>query len=331
MTWTTELKDGRVPKIPRDAQKLGHWKAEEFSKFILAAPVILRHLLPRKSYKCFLTGIHKLVFSKSLRVQGWHEEHRTYFKRLLWSHAILYEEKYGIGARSENVEYSLHIPEDINRHSTLDNYWCYLYERQVKYYKQQTSNMKALCKTFTDRASQLHFVKTFLATHPDPPRVPAYDLVKLSKPPVFLSSSSVQAAINLKEFLASQQALSPDIERSLSNGILLGKPSYKQLTERELSDIQYWLRDVELPNVCQTYSRLMKCTDYDMAVVYRTGEYVLVRDAQTEGREWLAHLTDIIVYGPIAGQFHYLMEPIFLPRLTMVQWSVIRGLASRKW
>ncbi len=68
-----------------------------------------------------------------------------------------------------------------------------------------------------------------------------------------------------------QQALSPDIERSRRKTIV------QQLTERELSDIQYWLRDVELdyelPNVCQTYTRLMKCTDYDMAVVYCTHLY----------------------------------------------------------
>ena len=152
--WLMELKDGRVPSVPastsHESKKLGHWKAEEFSKFIQVAPVVLRDLVPHKAYTCFclLSEIHNLVFSKRLRIEGWNEDHRIYFKQLLWSHAILYEELYGIKACTENVEYSLHMPEDVNRHSTLDNYWCYLYERQVKYYKQQTSNMKSLCKTF---------------------------------------------------------------------------------------------------------------------------------------------------------------------------------------
>lgn len=312
--WTTEMKDGRVPVITPDSQKLGHWKAEEFSKFVVIAPVILRGIIPRRSYECFclLTEIHKLVFSKSLRVQGWCEEHRTYFKQLLWSHAILYEELYGIGACSENVEYSLHMPEDVDRHSTMDNYWCYLYERQVKYYKQQTSNMKSLCKTFADRASQLHFVTTFQATHPSALQECTFNLEQISQQPVFLSASSFEAAINLKEYLTSCEPLPPDVKRSLSSGIMLGKPSYKQLTEHEINDIRFWLREFELdqdlPNVCQTYARVVKNTDYDIATVYRTGEYVVVRDAQTEEKEWLVQLTDIIVYGPIGNLFHYYLN-----------------------
>jgi len=39
----------------------------------------------------------------------------------------MYEELYGYSACTENVKYSLHMPDDIVRPSTLDNYWCYLY------------------------------------------------------------------------------------------------------------------------------------------------------------------------------------------------------------
>lgn len=174
--------------------------------------------------------------------------------------------------------------------------------------------MKMLCKTFADRASQLRFVTTFQLTHPtpQPQEESAYDLLKIAEPPVFLAAASLQVAIKLKEYLTTQEALSPDIVRCLSNGILLGKPSYRQLTPQELSDIKYWLRDIdfdhELPNVCQTYARVVKSTDYDMAMVYRAGEYVIVRDAQTEEVEWLVRLTDIVVYGPVAKQFHYYLN-----------------------
>ena len=152
--WTPELKDGRVPTFCKDGQRLSHWKAEEFSKFILVAPVMLRNLIPKKCYDCFclLKVIYDLVYSKRLRIEGWQTEHHDYFKKLLWLHAILFEELYGLSACTKNLEYSLHMTEDIHRHSLLDNYWCYLYERQVKYYKQQSSNMKLLCKTFADRA-----------------------------------------------------------------------------------------------------------------------------------------------------------------------------------
>ena len=158
--WTVELKDDRVPSLNPNhggSSKLGHWKSEEFGEFILVAPVVLRGLLPQKSYDCFclLSEIHQLVFSEPMRLQGWSPEHCEYLRHLLWRHAILYEEFYGLSACTENVEYTLHMPEDIVRHSTPDNYWCYLYERQVRYYKRQTTNMKSLCKTFADRAKQL--------------------------------------------------------------------------------------------------------------------------------------------------------------------------------
>ena len=322
--WLTELKDGRVPSVPNscETKKLGHWKAEEFSKFIQVAPVVLRGLIPRKAYTCFccLSEIHNLVFSKRLRIEGWNKDHFTYFQQLLWSHAILYEELYGINACTENVEYSLHMPEDVKRHSTMDNYWCYLYERQVKYYKQQTSNMKSLCKTFADRAYQLQFVTTFLSTHPGPAIEATHNLLEISKPPVFLSASSVDAAITLKEFLASKTSLSADVKYCLSNGIMLGKCSYRLLTEQELNDIRHWLRNVEidheLPKTCQTYARVQKHNDYDMYIVYRTGEFVIVNDAEHEGTEWLVHLTDIVVYGPIYNKFYYFLNGTYFAART---------------
>ena len=46
--------------------------------------------------------------------------------------------------------------------STLDNYWCIVYERLVKFYKQQTINMKSFCKTFADRAQ---LVDMYIETH----------------------------------------------------------------------------------------------------------------------------------------------------------------------
>ena len=142
---------------------LDHWKSEEFSKFILVAPVVLRELVPQKAYECIciLTKVYHLIFSERMCIQGWTQEHCQYLRLLLWRHAIMYEELYGLSACIENVEYSLHMPDDILRHPTLDNYWCYLYERQVRYYKRQTTN-KSLCKTYADHAQQLYFVNTYL-------------------------------------------------------------------------------------------------------------------------------------------------------------------------
>ena len=48
--------------------------------------------------------------------------------------------------------------EDIIRHGALD-YYCFMYERKVKYKQQTTDNKyESMCKTFADREAQLQFV-----------------------------------------------------------------------------------------------------------------------------------------------------------------------------
>ena len=96
-------------------------------KNFLVAPFVLRELIPRKAYDCFclLKDIYSLVYSKQLRIEWWHQEHHEYFRKVLWKHAILFEEIYGLASCTENLEYSLHTTEDVKRHSLLDNYWCF--------------------------------------------------------------------------------------------------------------------------------------------------------------------------------------------------------------
>ena len=112
--WTIELRDGRVLSISPShsgsgKSKLGHWKSEEFPKFILVAPV-LRELIPRRCYDCFclLHEIYLLIFCEPMCIFGWSTDHCTYFEHLLWKHAIMYNELYGLAACTENVEYSSH-------------------------------------------------------------------------------------------------------------------------------------------------------------------------------------------------------------------------------
>ena len=128
------MRDGRLPTInpdPSSESKLGNWKAEEYSKFVAVAPTVLTGIIPKPVYNCFmlLVKIHNLVFSHYLRFSRWQTEHIEYLDSLLWRHAIEYEELYGLSACYENLEYSIHMPDDIKRHSSLDNYWCFVYER----------------------------------------------------------------------------------------------------------------------------------------------------------------------------------------------------------
>lgn len=77
--WTVEMKDGRVPTVTesKDKHKLGGWTAEDLSKFITVAPVVLRELIPKAAYAsiCCLNEMYSLIFSKHLRIQGWSSEY----------------------------------------------------------------------------------------------------------------------------------------------------------------------------------------------------------------------------------------------------------------
>ncbi len=126
---------------------VGHWKSEEFGKFALVAPFVLHKQIPRPAYNCFLLlhRIYKLVFSQFMRVEGWRAEDCELLEKLLWLHAISFEHLYSTSACTQNLEYSLHLPDDIRRHSSPDNYWCFMYERMVRFYKSQTNNQKTTC------------------------------------------------------------------------------------------------------------------------------------------------------------------------------------------
>ena len=67
-----------------------------------------------------------------------------------------------IAVKTLNILYIFHLASDIRCHSSSDNYWCFVYERLVRFYKLQSTNQKTLCKTFADRAAQPYFVTYFL-------------------------------------------------------------------------------------------------------------------------------------------------------------------------
>ena len=173
------------------------------------------------------------------------------------------------------------MTEDVKRHSLLDNYWCYLYERQVKYYKQQTSNMKSLCKTFADRANQLYFTTTIMLSNTDEDE--STDLEAqfqcLKSKPVLLTASSIEKAIKLKQHVLNYQDMASTVDHgttktALKNGIFIGKVSYHSLTDQELEDVQYWLRSGSddthlslLPTVCLSFSRILEVNDYDFGII----------------------------------------------------------------
>ena len=305
VNWTVEMKDGRVPSISEThdsfaKHRLGGWTAEDLAKFITVAPFILRGLIPKLAYEsmCLLNQIYTLVFSKRLRIQGWLNYHTDMLRNLLWRHAIIYEELYGLSACTENVEYSLHMTEDIQRHGPLDNYWCFMYERKVKYYKQQTTNMKSMCKTFADREAQLHFTGVFLSTNCLPSDTQKFCLSSLKKEPILLKASSVDEAISLKEFIESKSN-EINLPEALGNGIFLCAGSFITLTQQQQNDVSCWIQKTGVSpsgwcNSCISFKHIVRVTDFGVAIVFREGENAVLLDSDYVDREWVVKIKSFL-------------------------------------
>ena len=190
--------------------------------------------------------------------------------------------------------------------------------------------MKVLCKTFADRAAQLRFVNTFLSTNAcavcSPERLE-------SREAHVLTATSLEAAIKLKNSLSQERATN---QHSLENGIFLGRPSFKVLSDQELADIRYWLRSIggcQSPNACRTYSRFLGTGDYDLSVVYHGGENVIATHAVHPDQEWLATITHLMVYGQstISSSLFSKGPSLLLYNKEVVFSQTQTGLTNQSW
>ena len=68
------------------------------------------------------------MHSFSSRIRGWSKNNIEILHKLLWKHAILVENLYGIECCSPNLVNFLHMSDDIIKHSSPDNYWCFMFE-----------------------------------------------------------------------------------------------------------------------------------------------------------------------------------------------------------
>ena len=85
---------------------------------------------------------------------------------------------------------------------------------------------------------------------------------------------------------------------------MIGGEQTISLQDRQVSDIQYWIQQdginhSDLPSVASSYG---------MGEVFRTGEYVTLRDTVDDSREWLLETTMFIVYGPDQGRYYFFVD-----------------------
>ena len=82
-------------------------------------------------------------------------------KQLILKHNILTEEAEGIKSCVITLHNLLHYPEDIERFSSPDNYWCFTFERAVHSYVSISSNNKNMEFTFSEVECRREFLKFY--------------------------------------------------------------------------------------------------------------------------------------------------------------------------
>ena len=155
-----EMKNGRVPE--GISRRMGYWKAEEFQQFCFpASEYIFGGILPDKYYHTWvlIVRITELVFSCGR--SGFTRDTLQLLYNLIWRHKILTEEVEGGQSCVISVHNLLHLPEDIERFSSPDNYWCFVFERAVHTYVERSSNKKNLEATFAKAESRRELLKFF--------------------------------------------------------------------------------------------------------------------------------------------------------------------------
>uniref|UniRef100_A0A1X7U041 Uncharacterized protein n=1 Tax=Amphimedon queenslandica TaxID=400682 RepID=A0A1X7U041_AMPQE len=156
--WTAELKDGRIPQSI--TRRIGFWKAEEYRKFTYpASEYVLGGKLPDCHYHVWIliVRITELVFGCGRN--GWTQHSLELLHNLIWRHNILTEVAEGLESCVITLHNLVHLPDDIKRFSSPDNYWCFVFERAVHTYVERSSNNKHLELTFAKAESRRELLK----------------------------------------------------------------------------------------------------------------------------------------------------------------------------
>jgi hypothetical protein len=147
MAWTSEFKSSRYPR--NLTKSIGYWKAEEFSIFAYPiSEVVFDGLLTQEQKEewCCLARI--VEFIQNHARNGWREEDAETFHVMALRYAVLLEERRGTTKCVIILHNLLHLREDIQNFSGLDNYSCWTKERAVRRYVNQSSNCKNIEATF---------------------------------------------------------------------------------------------------------------------------------------------------------------------------------------
>ena len=145
-------------------QCLGYWKAEDLQKFTYpASEFILGGLIPDEHYHAWIEIVRITEMIYKTGRNGWTSTDCKLLKNLVLRHNVLTKEAEGLKSCVVTLHNLIHFPTDIERFSSPDNYWCYVFERAVKHYVERSSNSKNLEYTFARAESRREFLRFYMS------------------------------------------------------------------------------------------------------------------------------------------------------------------------
>ena len=303
MPWTSELKDGRIPK---SCTKIGHWKSEEYRKFAFpASECVLGGLIEDEDFSIWRLAARMIEMVYYYERNGWKEDDVKLFDNLAKHHIILVEEQLGLDqcvVIAHNLE---HAAEDIQRFSSPDNYWCEVYERAVTNYIATSSNKKNIELTFAKAEGRRELLKSLKC--------------KLRKQEERRPGNSNQSKFCGSSVSEAQKLYSELLSESspANGGILVGK---QQNNHYKLSGHEMLLLHELFPTAerieadCFHFSRLWKpCANRD-GILYRAGQNVIITDDNEIDQENVA-CVDAFICAVVDNQFHSLLRGSLYPAM----------------
>lgn len=123
--------------------------AEDYARFAFpASDVVLQGLLNNEQAEYWACISRMGEFLQNHARNGWSEVDANVFNNMALRYAVLKEERYGVTSCVITLHNLLHYREDIQHFGGLDNYSCWVQERAVRRYINQSNNHKNVECTF---------------------------------------------------------------------------------------------------------------------------------------------------------------------------------------
>ena len=285
-----------------------------------------------------------MLYSEKLQDRGWRDVHIDRIGKLLWCHAIRAEEMYGLSICTENLEYSVHIADDIRRHSSLDNYSCELYERAILRHKAQKHNSKGLEKTFAVRESIRNFLEDYeqvngpISEYGAGRQLYRFNVADAVIPYYFNELPFKSCKLLLKSLSDNPQ---PYIQHALSFGVAVGRVKRKIFPASIANDLTRFFNrqgiDVRIPRSLLCAKSIALIDDLGNVEKFTKGTTckILSEDNTTE---WIMEISTILIVGPADGYYYtFVNGPYYIPTIDgrnnviTHQWTKTVQLISRDY